>query len=165
MSSVETVKERHGYLWWIMVASTWFKRRIHQSNSEIKKSTARNWTIWSKVGVVSNMYFKRKKSWKQLLWLLANESTEGKTKVKCWLGCTETAKKLREWKMPWNPNHMLFTLRHATNWKWKNIKSAQAWTGPSFYIRPSRIFDITKPLLPLSHTSVPQFSYRTFART
>ena len=98
MSSVETVKERHDYLWWIMVASTWFKRRIHQSNSEIKKSTARNWTIWSKLGVVSNMYFKRKKSWKQLLWLLPNESTEGKTKVKCWLGCTEIAKKLREWK-------------------------------------------------------------------
>lgn len=41
---------------------------------------------------------------------------------------------------------MLFTSRHATNWKWKkNIKSDQAWTGLSFTC-PSEILDIKMPL-------------------
>lgn len=54
MDSAETVKERYGYLWWIIVASAWFERRRDEDTIqrnkksqqlEIKQSEA-NWALF-----------------------------------------------------------------------------------------------------------------------
>lgn len=165
MGPVETVKERHGYLWWIMVASAWFERRIHQGNSEIKKVNSFKLNNLKKTGRCSEHVFQTKKIMKtHSLWLLAKESTDGKImKAKCWLDCTRIAM-FRVWKIPENLtkcSSLRYTQQIESEKKYK-IRSSLNRTD---FICPSRIFDIKKPLFPLRHTSIQQFSYRTFART
>lgn len=102
MDSAETVKERYGYLWWIIVASAWFERRRDEDTIQRnKKVNSLKLNNLKRTGRCFEHVFQTKKNLKTLLFqLLSKERTEGKRKGKCCLDCVGVAKMFRKWKMP-----------------------------------------------------------------
>lgn len=167
MGSAETVKASYGYLWWIMVASAWLERRRDEGTiqrnkksqqPEIKQSEA-NWALfWTCIS--------REKNHENKLISTTGEGThrrqkEGKMLAGLCRDC-ENVSRMKNALKTW-PNAFHFATRNELKVK-KKYKIRSSLNRTKFHTSLGNPRH-QNAAVSLSHTSIQQFSYRTFART